>query len=64
MGNKRRMIAYSTAAGSGAKLLACSKTQQELADSLCKEIEFLELASLPEFRRTFGKHTNFSKEGF
>ncbi len=58
-----KIRAVGNAAGSGAKLLACSKQQQALADKLCKEIEFLELASLPEFQRTFGKQTNFSREG-
>lgn len=58
-----KVRAVGNAAGSGAKLLACSKLQQELADKLCKQIEFLELASLPEFQRTFGKQTAFSKEG-
>lgn len=58
-----KIRAVGNAAGSGAKLLVCSKQQQELADQLVKEIEFLELASLPEFQRTFGKQTNFSKEG-
>ncbi len=58
-----KIRAVGNAAGSGAKLLACSKAQQDLADRLVKEIDFLELASLPEFQRTFGKQTNFSKEG-
>ncbi len=47
------------AAGSGAKLLACSRQQQSIADRLCKEMEFLELASLPEFQSTFGRQTHF-----
>jgi len=56
-----KIRAVGNAAGSGAKLLSCSKQQQALAAQLVKEIEFLELASLPEFQRTFGKQTNFSK---
>ncbi len=58
-----KIRAVGNAAGSGAKLLACSRAQQALADKLCREIEFLELASLSEFQRTFGKQTNFSREG-
>ncbi len=58
-----KIRAVGNAAGSGAKLLAASKEQQNLAERLVKDIEFLELASLPEFQRTFGKQTNFSKEG-
>ncbi len=57
-----KIRAVGNAAGSGAKLLAVSKEQQRLADRLVKEIEFLELASMPEFQRTFGKQTNFPKE--
>ncbi len=57
-----KIRAVGNAAGSGAKLLAVSREQQALADQLVKEIEFLELAALPEFQRTFGKQTNFSKE--
>lgn len=58
-----KIRAVGNAAGSGAKLLAASTAQQELANRLVKEIEFLELASLPEFQRTFGKQTNFTKCG-
>ncbi len=50
------------AAGSGARLLACSRTQQTLAEKLCKDIEYLDLASLPEFQRTFGKQINFRRQ--
>lgn len=57
-----RIRAVGNAAGSGAKLLAVSKEQQALSDKLVKEIEFLELASVPDFQRTFGKQTNFPKE--
>ena len=57
-----KIRAVGNAAGSGAKLLAASSTQQELAGRLAKEIEFLELASVPEFQRTFGKQTSFAKQ--
>lgn len=54
-----KIRAVGNAAGSGAKLLCCSRGQQALAGQLCKSIEFLELAALPEFQRSFGKHTHF-----
>ncbi|MCD8249957.1 MAG: ASKHA domain-containing protein, partial [Lachnospiraceae bacterium] len=54
--------AVGNAAGSGAKLLACSRKEQESADRLCQKIEFLELASLTEFQCSFRRHTNFAKE--
>ncbi len=57
-----KIRAVGNAAGSGAKLLACSTGQQALADRLCREIEFLELASLPEFQSCFGKQTSFAKQ--
>lgn len=57
-----KIRAVGNAAGSGAKLLAASRSQQELADRLAREIEFLELASLPEFQRTFGIQTGFAKQ--
>ncbi len=55
-----KIRAVGNIAGSGAKLLACSMQQQKQADQLVRQIEFLELASLPDFQRTFGKQTNFS----
>ena len=50
------------AAGSGAKMLACDQRLFELTQELADRIEFLELASLPEFSRTFAKAMNF-REG-
>ena len=47
------------AAGSGAKLLVCSREQQALGAELCRKIECLELAALPDFSRCFGRHTAF-----
>lgn len=58
-----KIRAIGNAAGTGAKLLAISKEQQVLSDKLAKKIKFLELASLPEFQRTFGKLTSFGKQG-
>lgn len=56
-----KIRAVGNAAGSGAKLIACSREQQARAARLCKEIEFLELASLKEFPACFGKNTSFPK---
>ena len=50
------------AAGSGAKMLACDKNMLELTGALANKIEFLELANLPEFAKTFAKAMNF-REG-
>lgn len=47
------------AAGSGAKLLACNRELLSLTGSLADQIEFLELAGLPEFPRTFALAMNF-----
>lgn len=50
------------AAGSGAKMLAWDKKMLPLTHELRDKIEFLELASLPEFSRTFANAMNF-REG-
>lgn len=57
-----KIRAVGNAAGTGAKLLACSRRMQHRAEELCRDIEYLELASMPEFQREFGKQTNFPKE--
>ncbi len=57
-----RIEAVGNAAGSGAKMLACDKDLLPLTQSLVEKIEFLELASLPAFSRTFAKSMNF-REG-
>lgn len=46
----------------GAKMLAKDKKQMELAGKLVGEIQVLELASLPEFQRTFAKTMGFREE--
>ena len=56
---KDRITAVGNAAGSGARLLACSRETLELCRRLREKIEFLELASLPEFAKTFAKSTGF-----
>ena len=58
----RRIEAVGNAARSGAKMLACDKNLLPLTQDLTRKIEFLELASLPEFSRTFAKAMNFREE--
>lgn len=50
-----RIEAVGNAAGSGAKMLACSKMELEKTDQLVSQIQFLELAQLPEFQKTFAR---------
>lgn len=57
-----RIDPIGNAAGSGAKMLACNKELLPLTQELTRKIEFLELASLPEFSRTFAKSMNFREE--
>lgn len=46
-------------AGSGAKMLAMNKEQLALTQTLTERVEFLELASLPNFQRVFAKNMSF-----
>ena len=57
---EEKIVAVGNAAGSGAKLLAC--TDGGPARELAARVEFLELASVPEFRRSFGKNMGFWDE--
>lgn len=54
-----KIEAVGNAAGSGAQMLACDDRLLPLAEALTNRIEFLELASLPEFSRTFAKSISF-----
>ena len=54
-----KIEAVGNAAGSGAKMLACDRDLLSLTQKLAEKIEFLELASLPEFPKTFAKSMNF-----
>lgn len=56
---KGKISAVGNAAGSGAKLLACDKKALALSQRLIEKVEFLELASLPEFSGTFARAMNF-----
>lgn len=57
-----KITAAGNLAGSGSKLMAKSKQQFALAQSLQEQIAFLELASLPNFQRTFAKNMTFREE--
>lgn len=57
-----KITAVGNAAGGGAKILACDREALALSQKLKDQIEFLELASLPEFSRTFAKSMLF-REG-
>ena len=57
-----RIEVVGNAAGSGAKMLACDRRLLPLTEELTEKIEFLELASLPEFARTFAKAMSFREE--
>jgi len=57
-----RIEAVKNAAGSGAKMLACDRELLPLAQKLSRKILFLELASLPDFSKTFAKSMSFREE--
>ena len=57
-----RIEAVGNAAGSGAKMLACDKALLPFSQELKERVEYLELASLPAFPRTFAKAMSFREE--
>lgn len=59
---KNRIIAVGNAAGSGAQLLVCSRDIMELCQHLRDKIEFIELASLTAFTKTFAQSMSFREE--
>lgn len=54
-----RIQAVGNAAGSGARRLACNRSELNRAQQIVEKTEFLELASLPGFRRCFAKNMEF-----
>lgn len=56
---QKKIKAVGNAAGSGAKMLARSRSQLDLTQKLVEQTEFLELAELPNFRMCFAKNMNF-----
>ena len=60
---QNRIEAVGNAAGSGAKLLSAHRDMLPLTNTLAKKIEYLELASLPAFPKTFAKAMEFPCSG-
>lgn len=54
-----KIRAVGNAAGSGARLLAADEEALKRADDLVNAVEFVELASMPRFRRCFAKNMEF-----
>ena len=54
-----RIQAIGNAAGSGARRVACSGAELQRAQTIADRAEFLELAALPEFQRTFAQSMRF-----
>lgn len=54
-----KIRAVGNAAGSGARRLACSKSELDRAQEIVRKAEFLELAALPGFQRCFAKNMEF-----
>jgi uncharacterized 2Fe-2S/4Fe-4S cluster protein (DUF4445 family) len=57
-----RIEPVGNAAGSGAKLLACDRNLLPMTEKLAKQVAFLELASLPDFSRTFAEGMYFRED--
>ena len=57
-----KIEAVGNAAGSGAKLLACDKAMLPFTQELKDRVEFLELASLQQFPKTFAKAMLFRED--
>lgn len=56
-----KITAAGNLAGVGSKMLAMNRTQLALAQELLSRIEFIELADLPAFQKTFAKNMAFSE---
>lgn len=56
---KDKIIAVGNAAGSGAKQLVCHRAEMDRVQKLTKQIEFLELASVPQFQYCFARNMRF-----
>ena len=54
-----KITAVGNAAGTGAKMMACSKKEFDLAGKLAEKIKFIELAALPDFQHEFAKNMRF-----
>lgn len=54
-----KTISVGNAAGSGARMMVCDQALFQAAGEAVEHIEFLELASLPEFQRVFASQMRF-----
>lgn len=54
-----KIAAVGNAAGSGAKLLGCNDQALYMAQELIKQVEFIELASVSNFQRSFARNMRF-----
>lgn len=54
-----KITAVGNAAGSGAKMLVCDKEKLTLAQKLVKRVNFIELASVPGFQKSFARNMGF-----
>jgi len=54
-----RIVAVGNVAGGGAKIMACDPEMLKTAEVLARTIQFVELASLPGFRRCFAEEMRF-----
>ena len=54
-----KIQAVGNAAGSGARRLACNKSELARAERIVEKAEFLELAALPGFQRCFAKNMEY-----
>ena len=60
-GLEGKATAVGNAAGVGACRMALSRSEFERTDELLKQIEFVELANLPEFMGSFARHMGFTE---
>ena len=58
----KKIEVVGNAAGSGAMMLACDKALLPVTQGLKEKVEFLELANLQEFPKTYAKTMNFREE--
>lgn len=54
-----KVRAVGNAAGSGSRRLACSRAELDRAQRIVDQAEFLELASIPGFQKSFAKNMEF-----
>ena len=58
-----RIRPIGNAAGEGAKIALLNAEEWKLADSLTRDVEFVELAALPEFQDCFVDQLEFPPQG-